>query len=55
MTQGSPTVYASNGTITIETRPDQIIITDRFGDNVHLTPADAEFVRDALDPVNTAG
>jgi hypothetical protein len=46
-------VYASNGNITIHTRPDQIIIiTDRFGDNVHLSPADAEFVRDALDPVD---
>jgi hypothetical protein len=44
-------VYATNGTITIHTRPDQIvIITDRFGDTVHLSPADAEFVRDALDP-----
>jgi len=40
-------VYASNGNITIETRPDQIvIITDRFGTAVHLSPTDATFVRD---------
>jgi hypothetical protein len=45
-------VYATNGNITIHTRPDQIIITDRFGTTVHLSPADAEFVRDALDPVD---
>lgn len=48
-------MYATNGNITIHTRPDQIIIiTDRFGTAVHLSPADAEFVRDALDPVDVA-
>jgi hypothetical protein len=48
-------VYATNGNITIHTRPDQIvIITDWFGTAVHLSPADAEFVRDALDPVDTS-
>ncbi len=46
-------MYASNGNITIETRPDQIvIITDRFGTAVHLSPADATFVRDTLAPVD---
>lgn len=49
-------MYATNGNITIHTRPDQIIIiTDRFAATAHLSPADAAFVRDALDPVNTAG
>jgi len=45
-------VYASNGNITIHTRPDGriIIITDRFGAAVHLSPADAEFVRDNVEP-----
>jgi hypothetical protein len=48
-------VYATNGPITIHTRPDQIIIiTDRFGTAVHLSPGDAEFDRDALDPVDVA-
>jgi len=48
-------VYASNGNITIETRPDQIvIITDRFGTAVHLSPTDATFVRDTLEPAATA-
>jgi len=46
-------VYASNGNITIETRPDQIvIITDRFGIAIHLSPADATFVRDTLPPAD---
>ncbi len=46
-------MYASNGNITIHTRPDQIvIITDRFGTAVHLSPADATFVRDTLAPVD---
>jgi len=44
-------VYASNGNITIHTCPDQIvIITDRFGTAVHLSPTDATFVRDTLEP-----
>jgi len=43
-------VYATNGNITIHTRPGQIIITDRFGTAIHLSPADAEFVRDTLEP-----
>jgi hypothetical protein len=48
-------VYATNGNITIHTRPDQIIIiTDRFADTVHLSPTDAAFVRDALDPVDAS-
>ncbi len=42
-------MYASNGNITIHTRPDTIvIITDRFGTAIHLSPADATFVRDTL-------
>jgi len=45
-------MYASNGNITIETQPSTIvIITDRFGNRVHLSPADATFVRDTLEPV----
>ncbi len=48
-------MYASNGNITIETRPGQIvIITDRFGTAIHLSPADATFIRDTLAPVDTA-
>jgi hypothetical protein len=46
-------VYATNGNITIHTRPDQIIIiTDRFGTAIHLSPADAEFVRDNVEPAD---
>jgi hypothetical protein len=49
-------VYATNGNITIHTHPDGqiIIITDRFGTAIHLSPADAEFVRDALEPVDVS-
>ncbi len=51
--QGGPPVYASNCNITIHTRPDQIvIITDRFGTAVHLSPADATFIRDTLPPAD---
>jgi len=46
-------VYASNGNITIHTRPDQIvIIADRFGIAIHLSPTDATFLRDTLPPVD---
>jgi hypothetical protein len=43
-------MYASNGNVTIETQPAEVIITDRYGQAVHLSPADATFVRDTLEP-----
>jgi hypothetical protein len=45
-------VYETNGNITIETRPNEVIVTDRFGQAVHLSPADAEFVGATLEPAH---